>query len=140
MVSHKLQHLVQSNLKNKERDKFNKQEWKKLGVEREYIDFYADWEVDEILKKLLNIILKDEQSFYEFIEYMKNEMTENEYSTLSEISDEIACEYPSLEFIEAYKMLREKYPEETEKYHIADFIRDAEQSVRYSISEGRTIY
>ena len=119
---------------------FKEKEFKKLCIERENVDFYADWEVDEILEKLLNIIIQDNQSFYEFIEYMKTDMNEYEYSTLSEISDEIAYEYPSLEFIEAYKMLAEKYPEETEKYHIADFIRDAEKSVRCSISEGRTTY
>ena len=119
---------------------FEKQKFKSLCTKIENIHPEAYWEYHRIWKLLLDIILKDKQSFYEFIEYMKNEMTENEYSTLSEISDEIACEYPSLEFIEAYKMLAEKYPEETEKYHIADFIRDAEKSVRYSISEGRTIY
>ena len=58
------------------------------------IDFYADWEVDRILSKILDTIKKDKQTFYEFIEYMKNEMTENEYSTLSEISDKIAYGYP----------------------------------------------
>ena len=119
---------------------FKEKEFKKLCIERENVDFYADWEVDEILEKLLNIIIQDNQSFYEFIEYMKTDMNEYEYSTLSEISDEIAYEYPSLEFIEAYKMLAEKYPEETKKYHIAGFIKDAEASVRCSMNEGRTMY
>ena len=55
---------------------------------------------------------------------------------LSEISDEIVDAFPSMEFIEAYKTLAKKYPEETEKYHIADFIRDAEKSVKYSLAKG----
>ena len=119
---------------------FNQDEFKKLCMERENVDFYADWEVDRILEKILGMILKDKRSFHEFIEYMKTEMTESEYSTLSEISDEIAYEYPSLAFIDAYKMLAEKYPEETKKYHIAGFIKDAEASVRCSMNEGRTMY
>lgn len=103
-------------------------------------DPYADLEYIELRKQLLKIICQDSTTINEFLKYMKTDMTGYEYATLSEISDEIAYEYPSLEFIEAYKMLAEKYPEETEKYHIANFIRDAEKSVRYSISEGRTIY
>ena len=71
---------------------------------------------------------------------MKSDMTEYEYSTLSELSDEIAYQCPSFKFIEAYKMLAEKYPEETDKYQIANFIRDAEKSVIFSMNQGRTMY
>ena len=66
---------------------------------------------------LIKIICKDEQTVKEFFDYMRGDMTGFEYGILSEISDEIAYEYPSFAFIEAYKMLAEKYPEETEKYH-----------------------
>ena len=119
---------------------FAKEKFRSLCTERESIDSEAYWEFDRIWEELLNIICKNKESFYEFIEYMKTEMTESEYSTLSEISDEIAYEYPSFAFIDAYKMLAEKYPEETKKYHIAGFIKDAEASVRCSMNEGRTMY
>ena len=119
---------------------FEKKRFKSLCAEIETVDIYLYWELDRISKELLDIVCKNKESFYEFIEYMKTEMTESEYSTLSEISDEIAYEYPSFAFIEAYKMLAKKYPEETKKYHIAGFIKDAEASVRCSMSEGRTMY
>ena len=119
---------------------FEKQEFRSLCIERENVHPEAYWEYHRIWKLLLDIILKDKRSFHEFIEYMKTEMTESEYSTLSEISDEIAYEYPSFAFIDAYKMLAEKYPEETKKYYIAGFIKDAEASVRCSMNEGRTMY
>ena len=119
---------------------FDKERFKSLCAERETVDIYADWELDRILKELLDIICKDKESFYGLIEYMKTEMIEAEYSTLSELSDEIAYERPSFAFIEAYKMLAEKYPEETKKYHVANFIKRAEISVKCSFEEGRTMY
>ena len=115
---------------------FNKTEFKKLCIEAEHIDVEAYWEYRRIWKLLIDLICKDDESFSEFILYMKNEMASHEYSTLSEISDEIVDAFPSMEFIEAYKTLAKKYPEETEKYHIADFIRDAEKSVKYSLTKG----
>jgi len=114
---------------------FNKSEFKKLCKERETIDFYADWEVDEVLHLLINLICKDDNTFNEFITYMKTEMTDYEYSTLSEISDELAFNFPSMEFIKAYKTLAKKYPQTTEKYKIEPFIKDAEKIVKCSLKE-----
>ena len=119
---------------------FDKERFKSLCAERETVDIYLEWEADRILREILAIVCKDKESFYEFIEYMKTEMIEAEYSTLSELSDTLAYERPSFAFIEAYKMLAEKYPEETKRYYIADFIRDAEKSVKCSFEEGRTMY
>ena len=116
---------------------FNKEEFKRLCEERENVDIYNDWVLDNIWKRLLDLICKDEQTFNGFIDYMKTEMTADEYSTLSEISDEIADMHPSLEFIEAYKGLALKYPEETKNYQIDNFIRDAETSVKISLKEAK---
>jgi len=116
---------------------FEKEEFKRLCEERENVDIYNDWVLDNIWKRLLNLICKDEQTFNGFIEYMRTEMTADEYSTLSEISDEIADMCPSLEFIEAYKGLALKYPEETKNYQIDNFIRDAETSVKISLKEAK---
>ena len=98
-------------------------------------DPYADIEYMELRKELLNIICIDTSTFNEFITYMKTEMTDYEYSTLSEISDELAFNFPSMEFIKAYKTLAQKYPEETEKYKIEPFIKDAEKIVKCSLKE-----
>ena len=121
---------------------FNLIEFKKIIDEYREVDKdpYADLEYAELRKKLLKVICNDKQSFYEFLKYMKTDITGYEYPILSEISDEIVYEYPSFAFIDAYKMLAEKYPEETKKYHIAGFIKDAEASVRCSMNEGRTMY
>ena len=116
---------------------FNKEEFKKLNEQREKNDIYNDWALDEIWKKLLDCACKDDETFKGFIEYMENEMTADEYSTLSEISDEIADMRPSMEFIEAYKSLALKYPEETKNYQIDNFIRDAENCVKYSLKKAK---
>ena len=68
-------------------------------------------------------------SFESFLNYMKCEMTENEYGTLSEISDEIASKKPSMDFIKAYKDLSIKYPTKTIRCKIDNFIKDAESNV-----------
>ena len=116
---------------------FNKEEFRRLNEEREKVDIYNDWALDDIWKELLAYVCKDENTFNDFIEYMKTEMTADEYSTLSEISDEIVEIYPSMEFIEAYKSLALKYPEETKNYQIDSFIRDAENCVKYSLKESK---
>lgn len=66
---------------------------------------------------------------------MKTEMTGDEYGILSEISDDIATEKPSYQFIEAYKQLSIKYPAETKKWNIVAFIDDAEDIVKYCLGE-----
>ena len=116
---------------------FEKEEFKRLCEEHKTLDLEAYWEFDRVWEAMLDLICKDEQTFNGFIDYMRTEMTADEYSTLSEISDEIADMYPSLEFIEAYKGLALKYPEETKNYHIDNFIKDAETSVKISLKEAK---
>lgn len=112
---------------------FNKDKFKELAKERDNTDW--DCKIDKIWSEMLSIILENDDSLNEFIDYMKTEMTGDEYGTLSEISDEIAEEKPSYQFIDAYKMLAIKYPAETEKWNILSFINDAENIVK-SILEG----
>lgn len=84
---------------------------------------------------MLYMILEDDDSFTEFINYMKTEMIGDEYGTLSEISDEIAGEKLSYQFIEAYKQLSIKYPKETKKWNVSTFIDDAENIVKHCLEE-----
>lgn len=67
---------------------FDKKKYQELVNER----VNTDWEfkIDEICKELLFMITDNEVVFDEFIEYMKSEMTAEEYVYLSEISDEIS--------------------------------------------------
>ena len=103
---------------------FDKKKYKDLVNER----VNTEWEfrIDEICTELLSMITDNEVVFDEFIEYMKSEMTAEEYVYLSEISDEISQKKPSHKFVEAYKFLAKKYPAETEDYHIQSFIEVAE--------------
>ena len=116
---------------------FDKKEFNNLCILRDEVDSEVYWEMDKAWKNLINCVCKDEQTFNGFIEYMRTEMTGYEYGILSEISDEIADMRPSLEFIEAYKGLALKYPEETKNYQIDNFIRDAETSVKISLKEAK---
>ena len=116
---------------------FNKEEFRRLCQEHKMLDLEAYWDFDRVWKAMLDLICKDEDTFNDFIEYMKIEMTNYEYVILSAISDEIAEIYPSMEFIETYKSLALKYPEETKNYQIDNFIRDAENCVKYSLKESK---
>ena len=112
---------------------FNKDKFKELAKERDNTDW--DYKINKIWSEMLSMILEDDDSFTEFINYMKTEMTGDEYGTLSEISDEIAGEKPSYQFIEAYKQLSIKYPDETKKWNISAFIGDAEEIVKHCLEE-----
>lgn len=60
------------------------------------------------------------------IRFLKEECTEDEFSFLSEIFDEIVEKTNSKEFIDTLYELTKKYPEETEKYRIVELIEEAE--------------
>ena len=116
---------------------FNKKKFKELCKEHETLDLEAYWDFDRVWGAVLDLICTNEDTFNGFIEYMKTEITNYEYIVLSAISDEIAEMHPSMEFIEAYKSLALKYPEETKNYQIDNFIRDAENCVKYSLKEAK---
>ena len=116
---------------------FNKGEFRRLIEEREKVDIYNDWALHDIWGKIVDYICQDKKTLNGFIEYMKIEMTGHEYGMLSEISDDIAVTLPSVEFVEAYKILSIKYPRETEDYKIAFFIKEAERLVKLCLKESK---
>lgn len=59
------------------------------------------------------------------IDFLRKECTEDEYSWISEIIEDIAAESESVELIQAYADLAVKYPEETKRYNIQSFIDSA---------------
>lgn len=103
---------------------FDKKKYKDLIKERVNTDW--DYKIDKICKDLIAMVTEDEFAFNYFIEYMKNDMTAEEYVYLSEISDEISQIKPSHKFVNAYKGLSQKYPKETKDYQIISFIEVAE--------------
>lgn len=117
---------------------FDREKFKAIIIEKDCMtweDCEDQHRMSKLWREMIDLIIDTDESFNDFICYMKNEMTENEYSYLSEISDEIAEEKPSYAFIDAYKILAEKYPEETKKYIIQDFINSAEGCVEYHLGK-----
>ncbi len=103
---------------------FDKKRYKDLV--NELVDTELEDKIDEICEQLIAMIVADDCTFNEFIQYMQTEMTAVEYVHLSEISDEISEKKPSHKFVEAYKELAQKYPTETRDYQIMTFIEVAE--------------
>ena len=114
---------------------FNKEEFKRLISARKNTDDMDNFAVDIAWKNTISYVCQDNETFNDFVQYMKTEMTGEEYVYLSEISDTLSGVHPSLEFIEAYKGLAEKYPKETAYCHIATFIEDAEGMVNYFLED-----
>ena len=110
---------------------FDKNEFKRLVEVRENTDDRYDFAADIAWKNEISYVCQDTKTFSDFIQYMKTEMTGEEYIYLSEISDYIAGITVSLEFAEAFKELETKYPEETARYHIKRFIEDAAYVVNF---------
>lgn len=103
---------------------FDKKKYQELVNERVNTDW--EYKIDKICQDLIIMITEDDCAFNDFIEYMQNDMTAEEYIYLSEISDEISQIKPSHKFVEAYRGLALKYPKETKDYQIMSFIEVAE--------------
>ena len=117
---------------------FNKEEFKRLNAKRdEIID--NEFLLDIAWKNTIGYVCQDKSTFLAFIEYIKTEMTADEYAYLSEISMDLSGITVSLEFAEAFKSLAKKYPNKTAEYHIARFIQDAEYIVNFFLKEGEKV-
>ncbi len=92
------------------------------------IDEEAYIEIEKCWEEMIDIFSSD---INQTILFIKN-CTEDEFSWLSEIFDRIAEKTHSKEFILTLYRVAEKYPKETEKYNILDFIKSAECFVENS--------
>ena len=68
-----------------------------------WADREDDYRMSKLWREMTDLIVNSDEDFDDFLKYMRDEMTENEYGYLSEISDEISQEKPSYAFIEEYK-------------------------------------
>ncbi len=91
---------------------------------RDKIGLENDWQADKWWDNASDFAAKH---IDETIEFVKNECSANEFSTLSEIFDDITNKSKSREFIQAIREAAKKFPEECEKYNIMDSIGFAEQ-------------
>ena len=99
------------------------EEFQKLIEERKKAEPIVDWEREPAIRKMVTLFTKD---IGETIKFVLEDCTDDEYSWLSEIFDQIVQKTKSKEFIEALRKTALKYPEETEKYNIISFIDFAE--------------
>jgi hypothetical protein len=115
----------------------NKEKFKEIIKERVRIseECYDEW--DEGIKKCWNqeidILIEDIPST---IIFLQNECTADEFSWISEVIEDIAEITNSHEFIDCYKNLMKKFPEESQKYNISGSIEYAEAALR---EEGRDV-
>ena len=84
---------------------FKKEKFKKLVSDRLKVDDIDEFLLDIAWKNEINYVCQDAKTFNEFIQYIKTEMTGEEYINLSEISMDLAGITVSLEFTEAFKSL-----------------------------------
>lgn len=89
---------------------------KKIGLEN-------DWQTEQWWNHVSDFA---SEHISETIEFIKDECTAGEFSTLSEIFDDIAQKTNSRDFINALKETAKKFPEECAKYNIQDSIDAAE--------------
>ena len=115
---------------------FEKEKFKRLNAERDKI-IDNEFLLDIAWKNTISYVCKDKNTFNGFIEYIKTEMTAEEYLNLSEISMDLAGITVSLEFVEAFKSLAKKYPEETVDWKITRFIEDAEYVVNFFLKDEK---
>ena len=99
-----------------------KDEYQKLIEERKKIVEIVDWN-EPVIKKMIALFTKD---INETIKFVLEDCSEDQFSWLSEIFDQIVQKTKSKEFIEALRKIALKYPEETEDYNIIFFIDFAE--------------
>ena len=72
------------------------------------------------------------------IDYLNSECTEDEYSWISEIIEELVEITKSKELLDSYKGLMQKYPKASREYNIASFVESAEACLqRFSLLEEK---
>lgn len=100
---------------------FDKKKYQELVNERVNTDW--EYKIDKICEDLITMITEDDCAFNDFIEYMQNDMTAEEYIYLSEISDEISQIKPSHKFVEAYRGVSFKISKRNKRLSNYEFYR-----------------
>lgn len=96
--------------------------FKEIINKRMNIDDENYMEVEKCRKEMEKIFSDDINQTIAFL----SECTADEFSWLSEVFDQITEKTHSKDFIKALYKTAKKYPEETEKYNIYDFINSAQ--------------
>ena len=111
-------------------------EFRKIIHEREQC--HDEWTqgVEQCWKKEIALLTEDINST---IEFLRTDCTANEYSWISEVLDDVISIIPSKEFIQCYKELMEKFPEECSEYNIAESIENAEAILQWEDAHEKKV-
>ena len=97
-------------------------------LERTNVFYEDDLARDRCCKKMIDLICSH---IDEAVDFVLNDCTGEEYIWLSEIFLEITESSRSHEFVRAIRSLLTKYPEESKKAYIEDFVEEAEGVLAY---------
>ena len=70
---------------------FDREKFKDIIAEKDrmsWADREDDYRMSKLWREMTDLIVNSDEEFNDFLKYMRDEMTENEYGYLSEISDE----------------------------------------------------
>lgn len=105
----------------------NIEKFREIIKERIYVEKISkgEWQdgIDKCWKKEIEILSEDIPSS---IYFLTNDCTEDEYSWISEIIEDLAEKTGSKELIQCYKNLMVKFPNACKTYNIAESIKYAE--------------
>lgn len=103
----------------------NENSFKEVIAKRKNIDDEDYISIEKCWDEMTDVFSADINQTVAFMD----ECTADEFSWLSEIFDLIAKRTHSQKFILALYKTAKKYPQETERYNILDFIKSAESFV-----------
>ena len=83
-----------------------------------------DYDNNPIIKEMIDVLSND---IKDTINYLKNDCTAEEFIFVSELFDEIVEKTQSKEFIDCLYEVANKYPNETKKYNIINFIDNCKE-------------
>lgn len=104
----------------------NKDKFKEIISRLEALELNDDFVHEQCWKEEVAVLAEDVDGT---IEYLKVECTENEYSWISEVIDDLIEATKSKELLECYKGLGAKYPDACKMYNIDRIIKYAEPFV-----------
>lgn len=91
-------------------------------------------EIEKCWNQLTDTLCED---FDEAMRFLKEDCTEDEFSWISEVLDDVARREGSSKFIYCYKDLMPKFQEECEKYNIHEIVALAERILKEEKANGK---
>lgn len=101
--------------------------FREVITRREKVNDEDAYGVEQCWQEEIVILTEDIPSS---IEFLRHDCTAKEYSWISEIIDDIAEQTGSYEFVDCYKSLMQKFPDECLKNNIAGSIEFAEKALK----------